>query len=169
MSINRIIKRLSFIILSCSLLLITGCQSSSQKENKSNDHVTVSIHVKPIFDHEEELKDNKKEYVPDDGMVLTSEMVNFEEGDTIMNVLKKAAKQQNVVIDFEAGAQSSTGSSFIKGINQIYNGDCGAMSGWMYKVNGEWAEVPADQMKAEKQQNIEWVFICDYEIDIKKY
>ena len=62
-------------------------------------------------------------------------------------------------------AEDSAYGKYVKGIAQIYSGDCGDMSGWMYTVNGEFAEVGCDAYSVQEGDEICWVFICDYLTD----
>ena len=55
---------------------------------------------------------------------------------------------------------------FIKGINYLYDRSCGELSGWMYKVNGEFPGVGCSAEKLENCDIIEWVYTCDLGQDV---
>ena len=54
-----------------------------------------------------------------------------------------------------------TGGAYIEGIGNLYEFDCGSVSGWMYRVNGEFPKIsPVDVPDA--------VVKASYEIDLNK-
>ncbi len=55
--------------------------------------------------------------------------MEFEEGDTVMDVLKR----RGVDIDVSKG--------YVAGIDGLYEFDCGKNSGWMYRVNGKFQTI----------------------------
>ena len=87
------------------------------------------------------------------------EEVSFKSGDTAFDVLKNACNQ--------AGIQMSSrytplyGSYYIEGINQLYEFDCGANSGWMFSVNGWFPNYGCSEYTVEDGDKIEWKYTCD--------
>lgn len=153
------------------LLILGACQSKEETATPAGETPTadIQVSVKPILDHMDDLNESKVSYVPEDGMLLPEQVITFEEGSSALDVLLKVTKDYRIPVDYDKGAQSSTGSAFIKGIGQIYNGDCLDTSGWMLKIDDEWAERGADEITIKSGQKIEWIFICDYDTDTKKY
>lgn len=164
-------KKLMVICFSCMLLILGACQSNEKQTAPVDEHLSASIQisVQPILDHMDDLNESKIQYVPEDGMLLNDQVITYEEGSTALDVLLKVTKDYRIAVDYEDGAQSSSGSSFVKGIGQIYNGDCLDTSGWMLKIDGKWAETGASEITIKNGQKMEWIFICDYDIDTKKY
>lgn len=66
----------------------------------------------------------------DKGTIMGATKVSVEDGDTIFTVLKR---QKNIVVD----SKGSGASTYIEGINNIYEFDYGAKSGWVFKLNGQ--------------------------------
>ena len=58
------------------------------------------------------------------------------------------------------------GTIFIRGINHLYDRACGELSGWMYKVNGEFPGKGCGAYKLENGDVIEWVYTCDLGKDV---
>ena len=50
---------------------------------------------------------------------------------------------------------------YIQGINNLYEFDCGAQSGWMYKVNGWFPNYGCSKYTLEDGDDIVWCFTCN--------
>ena len=57
-------------------------------------------------------------------------------------------------------------SVYIEGIANIYEFDCGELSGWMYKVNGWFPNYGCSRYQLKAGDKIEWVYTCDLGNDI---
>jgi uncharacterized membrane-anchored protein len=55
---------------------------------------------------------------------------------------------------------------YIQGINNIYEFDAGALSGWMYRVNGWFPNYGASRYVVQQGDVIEWVYTCDLGRDV---
>ena len=95
---------------------------------------TISIGCSTIFDNLELLRPEKKDYVPDDGVILGTVTATFEEGDTVFEVLKSVCRDYGIQLEYSWTPMY--GSYYIEGIHNLYEFDCGDGSGWMYSVNG---------------------------------
>ena len=82
----------------------------------------------------DELDPDKQELIPSDGVLLQTEVV-LEEGDTAYDVLERAAREANMHL--ESSVTPGYRSVYIEGIANLYEFDCGSLSGWIYFVNGE--------------------------------
>ena len=51
-------------------------------------------------------------------------------------------------------------SVYIEGINNIYEFDCGELSGWLYKVNNESPGVGCSLYKLKDGDVVEWIYTC---------
>jgi len=116
----------------------------------------ITVNCKTLIENPAKLKEDKKELVPADGMILSNASVAYTEGDTILDVLQKAAKQHKIQIDFEKNTASG---AYIRGIGNIYERDAGDMSGWGFYVNGEYPNVSCEEYKIKNNDRIEWVYM----------
>ena len=57
-------------------------------------------------------------------------------------------------------------NAYIKGINHIYEFDCGKQSGWMYRVNGNFPNYGVGHYNLNGGENIEFLYTCDLGYDI---
>lgn len=68
----------------------------------------------------------------DSGTILAASKVGFKDGDTIFDIILQTAKKQGFVVE----SRGSGATAYIEGINNIYEFDYGAKSGWVFKQNG---------------------------------
>lgn len=71
-------------------------------------------------------------------------------------------KKNKIQIDYD----SSNETVYVKGINGLYEFDCGELSGWMYKVNGETPNVGCSGYKLKDGDVIEWVYTANIGKDL---
>jgi len=57
-------------------------------------------------------------------------------------------------------------SVYIAGINNLYEFDCGELSGWMYRVNGWFPNYGCSAYTLKQGDVIEWLYTCDLGNDI---
>ena len=158
-------KKQNFIVLAIitaaavMLVIFTDFQSA---ENYYGDEavkanpigtVTLSIRCDTVAGKSE------KEYIPEDGIILTDSF-RIEENETVFDILIEAAKKHGIHLDY-------SDSSYIRGINYLYEFDFGDLSGWLYYVNGEAASVGCDSFILSDGDNIEWLYTCEMGNDLK--
>ena len=122
----------------------------------------VSVSCETILNNMDMISEEKKDIIPEDGIVLASTQVSFNEGETAFEVLKKVLEDNKIHMEFSGDAKSA----YVEGIANIYNFDCGEMSGWLYKVNGEAADRSAAEYVVSEGDTVEWIYSCDMGNDI---
>ena len=60
-------------------------------------------------------------------------------------------------------------SAYIEGIHNLYEFDCGQLSGWIYKVNGWSPNYGCSRYALKDGDVIEWVYTCNLGIDVDAY
>lgn len=125
---------------------------------EAKNQCTLQITCSSVLAHMDQLKENLKKIIPPDGVILDG-TYEFSEGDTVFDLLKKVCSKQNILIDYVFTPGFST--YYIKGINQLYEFDCGDESGWMYSVNGKEPDVGCSQYKVKKNDNIVFYYTCE--------
>ena len=136
-------------------------------KEKEKLQCTLSISCATILEHMEDLTEGKAELVPADGMILKPETLTFEEGDTVFDVLQKAVKTHKRHMEFVNTPVYK--SVYIEGINNLYEFDCGELSGWTYRVNGEFPSYGCNLYTLEAGDQIEWLYTCDLGRDVGGY
>lgn len=128
---------------------------------------TISISCATILDHMDWLDPEKAELVPEDGWILEPMQVTFYEGESVFNVLQRTCKQQNIHMEFENTPMYN--SAYIEGLHNLYEFDCGELSGWMYKVNEWFPNYGCSRYQLQDGDVICWEYTCDLGIDVGGY
>ena len=99
---------------------------------------------------------------PEDGSVIPRSDVMLPEGATAFDALIAAAREQRVLVDY-------TGSGFgvyVRGIGGVYEFSFGELSGWMYRVNGDFPEKSASEYTLHEGDVVEFLYTADLGRDI---
>ncbi len=122
---------------------------------------TFSVSCNTILNNMDKLDKAKHSLVPSDGVIYKTADVEIKEGDTVFSLLERELVLNNIHFEY-----NKTTSVYIEGINNIYEFDCGELSGWMYKVNGVFPNVGCDLYKLQPGDVVEWVYTCDLGRDV---
>ena len=128
---------------------------------------TFSISCATVLDNMDKLDKSKKEIIPDDGWILEPVTVNFNEGESVFDVLKEVCKDNKIHLEFSFTPIYN--SSYIEGINNLYEFDCGSLSGWMYEVNDWFPNYGCSRYEVKNGDVIEWQYTCNLGADIDGY
>ena len=161
---KRTLQQATLIILGILLLLCTSCTEKNDDSSVSGKTCTVSIICTSVLTHKSDLLPEKEEIIPQNGYFTKEMTVVIGEEDTVFSVLQKLCRDRKMHLDFEF--TPAYNSMFIKGIGNLYCGDCGAMSGWMFAVNKVLPSTSCDSTPVKDGDTVEWLFICDYATDL---
>lgn len=125
---------------------------------------TLSIKCDTIFNNMELFNKDKIDVLPLDGTILPSTTVDFYEGESVFDVLDRTMKEKKIHMEYVFTPVYN--SVYIEGIHNLYEFDCGPLSGWMYKVNGWFPNYGCSRYKLEEGDVIEWVYTCDLGQDV---
>lgn len=104
---------------------------------------------------------------PSDGVILSETEITLEEGATVYDCLIKAAKLNKIQLEDNTQTLSDHTHAYIAGINNLYEFDYGELSGWMYSVDGDFADVGCGEYTLSGGETIEWKYTCNLGDDIK--
>ncbi|VYU10038.1 DUF4430 domain-containing protein [Clostridium paraputrificum] len=125
-------------------------------------YVTLSIRCDTILDNMDKFNMEKKDYI-NNGVILSSTKVELTENDkTVFDLLYRVTRGKRIPIDYSGNKNNA----YIKGINHIYEFDCGKQSGWMYRVNGSFPNYGVGNYNLNGGENIEFLYTCDLGYDI---
>lgn len=124
----------------------------------------LSVECGSILNHLDDLTAGKESLVPADGVILPATSVSFSDGDTVFDVLKKTMREEGILFEFETTPLYS--GVYIEGIANLYEFDCGPLSGWMYAVNGVFPNYGCGSCKVKDGDKIRWIYTCDLGRDI---
>ena len=125
---------------------------------------TFSIECSTILNNLDQLDSDKLEMVPSGGVILSKTTVTFHEGESVFDVLQRLCKEQG--IHLESSWTPIYNSAYIEGIHNLYEFDCGELSGWMYKVNGWYPNYGCSRYQLKDGDTVEWRYTCDLGNDI---
>lgn len=125
---------------------------------------TVSISCATILENLDRLNAEKADLIPADGVLLAPTAVEFTEGESVFDVLKRVCRESKIHMEFSETPVYQ--SAYIEGIGNLYEFDCGEGSGWMYRVNGEFPNYGCSRYTLADGDTVEWVYTCDFGADV---
>ena len=119
---------------------------------------TVEISCDTILPNLDQLEEGKAPYVPADGLILKEVTVSFESGETVFEILKRVCENAQIQLEFSWNAFYD--SYYVEGINHLYEFDCGAESGWIYRINDGFPNYGSSSYEVQNGDRILWVYTC---------
>ena len=143
--------------------------SASQPEPPAGKELTctISISCSTILSNMDKCEESKKEWVPDNGVILSATTVTFTEGESVYDVLQRVCRDNGIQMDASwSGKYGSVYSAYVEGIANLYEFDVGSGSGWMYKVNGWFPNYGCSGYTLSQGDVICWVYTCNLGDDV---
>lgn len=141
-----------------------GSEEQNDKERKMK--CFLSVRCDTVLKNLSKLKKEKQDIIPEDGIIYSQQAVVLYEGESVFDVLLREMKKNKIHLEFEDTPVYN--SSYIEGISNLYEFDCGPLSGWTFKVNDIFPGVGSSQFEVNDGDRIEWVYTCDMGKDIGK-
>lgn len=133
--------------------------TTTKKKKKSNTVTcTVTVECTSLLYHMDKLKEGHEEFVPDDGYIIKDYTYKAKKGYTAYDALKDACKKN----DIKLTARSTSYGTYVSGINNLDEFDCGDQSGWMYSVNGQFPNTSCGNLTVKDKDNIIFEYVCEY-------
>lgn len=154
-------KALSLILsILLSSLLFSAC--GVQKTEYTNT-CSIFIECRDVFDNIDKLNKDKFEVIPKDGLILSESQVGFTEGESVYDVLRRICMQKKIHLD--ASITPAYNTAYVRGINNLYEFDCGECSGWTYSVNGKIPPYGCSDYTLSQGDKIIFHYICEFTDD----
>lgn len=181
-------RSLTILALLLAVLLLGGCAASGsgEQDRYMTDPVpegkpqpvepqeasigdaeytcTISISCAEILEVPERCNPEKLELVPEDGWLLEPMQVRFRQGQSVFDVLKAVCQEKKLHLEFMNTPLYN--SAYIEGIGNLYEFDCGELSGWMYAVNDWFPNYGCSRYQLQDGDEIRWVYTCDLGTDV---
>ena len=166
-----------FVIVLLVAVVINGTNIQSVDEyylthiddiTPDSETVTISIRCDTILQNYGDLDPalRSDEFVPPDGVILPVTEYELIEGDTVFSVLKRAVREKKIQMEYQGADGNGYKTVYVQGIHHLYEFSCGPLSGWMYRVNGEFPNKGCSDYDLKDGDVIEWVYTCDLGQDI---
>mgnify|MGYP002519343093 FL=1 len=140
-------------------------EPEDQEVDKGTSYTcTFSIECSTILNNLDQLEPDKLEMVPSGGVILSKTTVTFYEGESVYDVLQRLCKEKG--IHMESSWTPIYNSAYIEGIHNLYEFDCGHLSGWMYRVNGWYPNYGCSRYQLKDGDVVEWRYTCDLGNDV---
>ena len=160
----KILRKFTSVLLSLVLLTaLTACGGAA--EAPAGDlSCTLTISCETILDNLAELTEGKEALVPEDGVLLETTEVYFSQGESVFDILLREMQSRKIHMDFSTSPVYE--SAYIEGIGNLYEFDCGALSGWMYSVNGVYPDYGVSKYYPQEGDDIRFNYTCDLGRDL---
>lgn len=139
-------------------------QPQKPENSKAEYTCTISISCATILNNLDALDAGKQDLVPEDGWILAPMQVSFSEGESVFDVLQRICRAQKIHMEFEDTPLYD--SAYIEGIGNLYEFDCGPLSGWEYAVNDWFPNYGCSRYTLKDGDVIAWLYTCDLGADI---
>ena len=136
--------------------VITAAPTSPPQVNgNENEKITVtfSVDCRNAINYGILSQGSFAQVLPSDGIILSTSAITVKNGESVMSALKKILKENR--INF-----SISSSGYVRMISGLSEFDCGAYSGWMYKVNGVLPSVSTKSYPLKDGDKVEFVYTC---------
>ena len=132
--------------------------------NSSKLPLILDLKWSTIFNNLSDLDPAKLGELPSDGIILKKQKVVFYAGESVFDVLKRVCKENG--IQMESSFTPMYNSAYVEGINNLYEFDCGNLSGWMYRVDGWYPNYGCSRYQLCDGETVEWRYTCDLGKDV---
>jgi len=150
------------ILLLFLLIVILALAAACAPKEEAAGSCELVISCETLLANEDAMKAlsaDKKSLLPDDGYIVAPVSIDFYENETVLQMVQRYAQEERLHINVVDG-------SYISGINNIYSGDCGELSGWLFFVNGESSMIGANEALIADGDLIEFKYTCDMGADL---
>ena len=140
-------------------------EPENQEINTAKSYTcTFSIECSTILNNLDMLDPEKLEMVPTGGTILSATTVIFYEGESVFDVLQRVCRENG--IHMEASWTPIYNSAYVEGIHNLYEFDCGSLSGWMYNVDGWYPNYGSSRYQLKSGEVVQWRYTCDLGNDV---
>ncbi len=136
---------------------------------EQSETVTLAIRSDTVLDSMDKLKLGLEKYVEPDGIILDTTEYVLRSGDTAFDLLDRATRHARIPMEYQGADYNIYNSIYVQGINYLYEFNAGPLSGWMYKVNGEFPSKGVSQYELQDGDEVEFHYTCDLGRDLEGY
>ncbi len=138
-------------------------EEMSLGQETENSSCIISIDCSTALKNDK-LSSKVKRILPPDGIILAETEVSFEDGASAFEILRKICREKGIHMEFST--IPLTGGAYIEGIANLYEFDCGNLSGWMFSINGEFPSVGCSDVKVSSGDKLAFLYTCNMGDDI---
>jgi hypothetical protein len=158
-------KKLFFIFL--ALVIFAACSYGGTESEISEDYfrVTLIVSAETLLENMNLLDREKHELIPADGIIFPETEVVAYDGESVFDVLNREMRNAGIHLVFRQ--MPVYDSVYIEAVNNIFEFDAGSLSGWKYRINGEFPSFGASSHVLQPDDFIEWLYTLDLGRDLE--
>lgn len=138
-------------------------QTFTAPKQEKKSVCTLTVRCDEILKNIDKLNPEKRELIPENGIIYSGK-AEINDGESVFDVLQREMRKNKIHMEFVN--TPATNSAYVKGINNIYEFDCGGFSGWTYSVNGKTPNVGCSQCFVKDGDIVEWKYVCEITFDM---
>ncbi len=139
-------------------------ETAAEEKNDSELRCTVLVECTTVFSNLSKLEPGIIDTIPQNGIIIDHTETTFSEGESVFDVIKRLCTENKIHFEFEHVPLYN--SSYITAFNNLYEFDCGSLSGWLYSVNGWFPNYGSSCYELKNNDVIEWRYSCDLGKDV---
>ena len=156
----KIMLALTLVAIIMAVWLLRGNMAEATGDSFA---VTLSVRADTLLENMHLLNPDSQELIPADGVIFHG-IVTAYENDSVFDVLNR--EMRSAGIHFVFRQLPVFDSAYVQAINNLFEFDAGALSGWKYRVNGEFPGIGASLYIVQPGDKIEWLYTIDLGRDI---
>ena len=122
--------------------------------------VTIAVRCDALLDNLDLLDNEKRELIPDDGVIFPATVVTANDGESVFDILAREMRNAGIHMVFQN--MPFYDSAYIEAIGNIYEFDAGGLSGWRYSVNDWFPGYGISQYKLQAGDIIVLHYVLSY-------
>lgn len=159
-----------FAVILALAVLIGGSDFQSVEEyylvhiddiTPESETVFISIDCTDVLRHKDKLDKALNDEIPADGMILQRTEYVLRPGDTAFDLLKRTVRHNAIQMEYQGADRNAFGTVYVQGIGYLYEFSCGAESGWVYLVNGEFPDKGCSDYELKDGDEVLWYYSCE--------
>jgi len=131
---------------------------------KNASACVFSIRCDTILSNMSMLNKAKQSILPADGIIMPQTTIEIAENETAFDLLKRVTRENKIHMEFSITPIDN--GAYIQGIGNIYEFDCGPLSGWTYRLNGTVMGYGSSLCIIKPGDVLEWLYTCDLGRDV---
>lgn len=162
-----VVTAILILVWAFRIQLPEGESQLKETENYSDQMIEVSVLIRcdsVLSKKPANTATDFSKVIPQDGCMLAETVVSTAEDSTAFDVLRTVCEENKIQLQYRG--DTIYGSYYVEGIGYLYELDFGDLSGWMYRVNGEFPGVGAGEYQLKSGDLLEWLYTTDIGHDL---
>lgn len=138
--------------------------TNADKITEDSETVFVSINCEKALESDS-LSEEMRELIGN-GEILGKKEYVLRSGDTVFDMLVRVCRFEKIHMEYQGADANALGSVYVQGISNLYEYDCGELSGWIFLVNGKQTDASSAKIKLSDGDKVEWIYSLELGKDV---